>query len=109
MLVLAKMWCQDDVRTKSPDLQCHRQGIPRIVVNVAIASQFQKPDGRPDYAGGLSRLQGAFLRRSRTGSLAFRRHQNVNLVTVQHFMDEHSRTAELDVVGVSADGQDSHI
>ena len=109
MLVLAQVRRQDHVRLEPADLPGERHRVGRIVLDVAVAAQFQELDRRPDDPGGVAGFLGALLRRPGAGGFALRSHQDARFVPVSNLLDQNGRTAEFDVVGMRSDRQDSHM
>jgi hypothetical protein len=86
MLVFTQMRSQYHVRLKAADLPGKRNDVLGVVLNVAITAYLQELDGGADYARGVASFLSPFFWRARTGSLAFRSHQNAGFVPVPDFL-----------------------
>ena len=61
MLIFPQVRREDHVRLKPPDLPGERHGVRRVVLDVAVAAQFQELDRGPDDPGGVAGFLGALL------------------------------------------------
>ncbi len=108
MLIIARVRRQNDFRPEFANHPGNGDCILGSGRNVTVASHIQKVDPGSDDLGCSSCLFGPFLRSSRTRGLSFGTDEDPDLVPGFGFLYKDGRAPELDVVGMWADGKNTH-